>query len=69
MARAALSLSVADLGSAAGVRPSTVSNFERGGECYRSTVEKLQSALEAAGVVFIPAGMASASGGAGVRLS
>ncbi len=68
IARAALGLSIADLAEVAGVRSMTVSNFERGGDAYASTVRKLQGALEAKGVVFIGAGEASLSGGPGVRL-
>lgn len=68
MARAALGLSIADLAAAAGVRAMTVSGFERGGNCYASTVGKLRGALEDRGVVFIGAGEASLNGGPGVRL-
>lgn len=67
MARAALGWSVQTLGERAGVRPNTVSSFERGGESYRSTVAALQNALEAGGVVLIGTGAVSQSGGAGVR--
>lgn len=69
MARAALGLSVNDLAGLANVRAMTVSNFERGGGCYASTVAKLQAALEAGGAVFVANGEASLSGGPGVRLS
>lgn len=68
MARAALRLSIDQLGEAAGVRAMTVSSFERGNDAYASTIDKLQTALEAAGVEFIPAGRASGDGGPGVRL-
>jgi DNA-binding transcriptional regulator YiaG len=68
MARAALGLSIVRLSEMAGVRAATVSNFERGGECYRSTVDKLQRALEAQGAAFLADGEASLSGGPGVRL-
>lgn len=68
MARAALGLTVADLGSLAGVRASTISAFERGGDSYSSTLGKLQEALEGRGVVFIGKDQASLSGGYGVRL-
>lgn len=68
MARAALDLSQADLAKLAGVREMTLSNFERGGNCYASTVAKLRKALEDRGAVFISTGEASLSGGAGVRL-
>lgn len=68
MARAALGLSIIDLGKAAGVRAATVSNFESGGDAYASTITKLQSALEARGAVFVGAGEVSLTGGAGVRI-
>ncbi len=68
MARAAFGLSVADLAELAGVRPMTVSHFERGGDSYASTIGKLQAALEASGVVFVAARESSLAGGAGVRL-
>jgi transcriptional regulator with XRE-family HTH domain len=68
MARAALGLSIIDLGKAAGVRAATVSNFESGGDAYASTIAKLRSALEDRGVVFVGDGEASLTGGAGVRL-
>ncbi len=68
MARAALGWAIDDLAKAAPMRAATVSNFERGGDAYASTVRKLQGALEAAGVVFVGIGEASLSGGAGVRL-
>ena len=68
MARAALGWSIADLAEAASVRDMTVSNFERGGGCYASTVSKLQDALEAAGIIFVGGGEASLSGGVGIRV-
>lgn len=68
MARAALGLSIVDLGKCAGVRAATVSHFESGGDSYGSTIAKLQAALEARGAVFVADGEASLAGGAGVRL-
>lgn len=67
MARAALGWSIDQLGAAAKVRAATVSNFERGGDCYASTVGKLKAALEVAGAVFVGAGEVSLAGGEGVR--
>ena len=64
MARAALEWRAADLARAANVGANTVIRFETGRDARISTVEKLRSALEAAGVVFI----AENGGGAGVRL-
>ena len=69
MARAALGLSIIELGKAAGVRAATVSNFESGGDAYASTVAKLRGALEARGAVFVGDGEASLTGGAGVRVT
>ena len=63
MARAALEWSTTDLARAANVGPATVNRFETGQDARISTVEKLRSALEAAGVVFI----SENGGGAGVR--
>ena len=63
MARAALEWRAADLARAANVGANTVNRFETGRDARISTVEKLRSALEAAGVVFI----AENGGGAGVR--
>ena len=68
MARAAVRMSVAQLAEAANVRAMTVSSFERGNDAYASTIDKLQAALEAAGVEFIPDGSPSGGGGPGVRL-
>lgn len=68
MARAALRLSAAQLAEAAKVGVMTVSSFERGNDAYVSTIDKLQAALEAAGVEFIPDGSPSGGGGPGVRL-
>ena len=68
MARSALGWSVRDLAGHADMSLNTVSHFERGGDAYRSTVDALRAALEAAGVVFVGVGEASLSGGAGVRL-
>jgi transcriptional regulator with XRE-family HTH domain len=63
MARAALDWSTTDLARAANVGVNSVNRFETGRDSRISTVEKLRSAVEAAGVVFI----AENGGGAGVR--
>jgi transcriptional regulator with XRE-family HTH domain len=68
LARAALEWSQQQLADSAGVRQATVSKFEMGSDARRSTVDKLRSTMEAAGVVFIAAGEASLGGGAGNRL-
>lgn len=65
MARAALNWSLADLATAAGVHRNTISNFETGKfGGSEDALGAIQSALEAAGVEFIPEN----GGGAGVRL-
>ena len=64
MARAALGLGVRDVATAAAVSPDTISRLERGEELKPRTVAAVRSALEAAGVEFIPEN----GGGAGVRL-
>ena len=63
MARTALDWSSADLARAAEVGQATVTRFETGRDARMSTVEKLRSAFEAAGIAFI----AENGGGAGVR--
>jgi transcriptional regulator with XRE-family HTH domain len=68
MARAALGLSISDLAAASGIRAMTLSRFERGANCYASTVGKLRSALEDRGAAFVATGEASLNGGEGVRL-
>ena len=65
MARAALGWSVRDLGKRAGVSGNTVSRFENGSGAMVDTLVRMQTALESAGVVFIPA---DHTGGPGVRL-
>lgn len=66
MARAALGLSVRELAEKSGVAESTIHRFEtnRGG-MQTGTLERLQGALESAGVLFLSA---DGSGGPGVRL-
>lgn len=66
MARAAIGVSVRELGGLSGVADSTIHRFEtnRGG-MQTTTLARLQTSLEAAGVIFIPA---DAHGGPGVRL-
>ncbi|WP_395944465.1 helix-turn-helix domain-containing protein [Brevundimonas sp.] len=66
MARAGLGISVRVLSERANVADSTIHRFEtnRGG-MQTSTLERLQSALEAEGVVFLAA---DGTGGPGVRL-
>jgi transcriptional regulator with XRE-family HTH domain len=65
MARAALGWSVHELGKRAGVAGNTVSRFENGSGAMVDTLVRMQTALENAGVVFIPA---DHTGGPGVRL-
>lgn len=68
MARAALSWSTQELASKAGVGVNTVNRFEAGHDARVSSVEKMQAALEAAGVAFLADGEVKA-GGPGVRLT
>ena len=66
MARAGLGISVKVLAERSGVADSTIHRFEAGrGGMQTGTLERLQTALEAAGAIFMPA---DASGGPGVRL-
>ena len=67
-ARGILGWSVRDLAEKAELGVNTVSRFENNGEAMHSTVQKMQTALETAGVVFIPAGPYQGDGGPGVRL-
>ena len=64
MGRAAVGWSVRELARNAGVTPNTISRIENGGDALASTMERLQTALENAGVIFIVA----AEEGPGVRL-
>ena len=64
MARAALAWNTLDLARESGVGGNTVNRFEAGQDARLSSVQKMRSAMEAAGVVFIPEN----GGGAGVRL-
>ncbi|WP_269221077.1 helix-turn-helix domain-containing protein [Brevundimonas vesicularis] len=66
MARAGLGISVRVLAERSKVADSTIHRFEAGrGGMQTSTLERLQSALEADGAIFISA---DATGGPGVRL-
>ncbi len=64
MARAALDLSSQKLAEMAAVGVNTVNRFEKGQDARISSVEKMQHALEAAGVIFV----AENDEGPGVRL-
>ena len=64
-ARALLNWSQPDLAEAAGIARGTIANFERGASVpHPSNLADIRTALEAAGVEFIPAN----GGGPGVRL-
>lgn len=66
MARAGLGISVKVLAERSGVADSTIHRFETGrGGMQTGTLERLQSALETAGAIFLPS---DTSGGPGVRL-
>lgn len=64
MARAALGLGVRDLAIAADVSPDTIIRLEKGDVLRRRTVLAVRTALETAGIEFIPEN----GGGAGARL-
>jgi transcriptional regulator with XRE-family HTH domain len=64
MARAALGWTIVDLARAADVSTNTVNRFESGNDARLSSVGKMRSAMEAAGVEFI----AENGGGPGVRV-
>ena len=64
MARAAIGWGVRDLAKKAGVTANTVTRIENGADAKQSTMDKLQHALEVAGVDFIDEN----GGGPGVRL-
>ena len=53
MGRAAIGWSVRELARNAGVTPNTISRIENGGDALASTMDRLQTALENAGVIFI----------------
>ncbi len=53
MGRAAVGWRVRELARNAGVTPNTISRIENGGDALASTMERLQTALENAGVIFI----------------
>jgi transcriptional regulator with XRE-family HTH domain len=64
MARTAVGWGVRELAKKAGVTANTVTRIENGADAKQSTIEKLQQALEGAGVEFIDEN----GGGPGVRL-
>jgi transcriptional regulator with XRE-family HTH domain len=64
MARAAVGWGVRELAEKASVTANTVTRIENGADSKQSTMDKLQRALEAAGVEFIEEN----GGGPGVRL-
>ena len=64
MARAAVGWGVRELAKKARVAANTVSRIENGADAKQSTIDRLQQALEAAGVEFIDEN----GGGPGVRL-
>jgi transcriptional regulator with XRE-family HTH domain len=64
MARAAVGWGVRDLAKKAGVTANTVTRIENGADAKQSTMDRLQHALESAGIEFIEEN----GGGPGVRL-
>ncbi len=65
MARAAVGWGVRELAEKASINPNTVSRIENGGDALGSTLDRIQAALENAGVIFINR---NEEGGPGVRL-
>jgi transcriptional regulator with XRE-family HTH domain len=65
MARAALDWTAQELADKAGVAVNTIRRIEGGSETMVGTLTKIQSVLEAAGIVFI----AENGGGPGVRFA
>ncbi|MBI1198695.1 MAG: helix-turn-helix domain-containing protein [Phenylobacterium sp.] len=56
LARAALGLSLRDLGAATGLAPNTITRFELGrGGVHAANLSRLQDVFEQRGVVFLPA--------------
>jgi transcriptional regulator with XRE-family HTH domain len=53
MARAGLGWTLVDLGERANVNPNTIARYEGGREGMAGTLRRLETALRAAGVVFI----------------
>ena len=64
MARAAVGWGVRELAEKAKINPNTVSRIENGGDALASTLDRIQAALEGAGVIFIDR---NEDGGPGVR--
>jgi transcriptional regulator with XRE-family HTH domain len=64
MARAAVGWGVRELAEKAGVTANTVTRIENGADAKQSTMDRLQQALESAGIEFIDEN----GGGLGVRL-
>jgi DNA-binding XRE family transcriptional regulator len=68
-ARAMLDMSREDLAKAAGIAPRTLVDFERGArQPQRNNLAAIRTALEAAGIEFVPAGPYSGDSGPGVRV-
>ena len=64
MARAAVGWGVRELAKKAGITANTVTRIENGADAKQSPMDRLQHALEAAGIEFIQEN----GGGPGVRL-
>jgi transcriptional regulator with XRE-family HTH domain len=64
MARAAVGWGVRELAKKAGVTANTVTRIENGADAKQSTMDRLQHALEVAGIEFIQEN----GGGPGVRV-
>ncbi len=67
-ARALLNWTAQDLADNSGAAVNTIRRFENGADAMGGTLAKIEAALTAAGVAFIPAGAYQGEGGPGVRL-
>ncbi len=68
-ARALLAWTAQDLADRAEIGVATIRRYETGSTIAASSLDAIEHALTKAGVTFITAGSASATGGEGVRLS
>lgn len=68
-ARALLAWSAQNLADAAALGVATVRRYETGAVVALASVEAMESALSAAGIIFIAEGEQSTTGGTGVRLA
>jgi transcriptional regulator with XRE-family HTH domain len=68
-ARILARVSALELATSARVGIATIKRFESGQPVQSATIQAVEKALNAAGIVFVAEGERSESGGAGVRLA